>query len=286
MEPSRPSSHSCVRLDNVTAWRVIRSMRPAPPTSDGPASEDRGNDVAIRGAGAGIGVVSRPGRGAPLAERASVRSLSVCRATARALVVGLTLAPAVAHADRAYLGLGFHGPARVGGSLGARFAAVGEVNGRFVGGVRRGDLALEASFFGTDLHVAGSEQAPDGASTHSTLSFGAGLKRYLPLTPNVELFVRGGVDRTLLVPCPDRQQAEPSAQLGLERGHDLGATRLAGFGLDYGVGLEVGTRGPRWAVRAWFDLGGQHVFLDGADGARVAGNLVFAKFGVSLVRGY
>ena len=213
-----------------------------------------------------------------------MRSLSVCLATACALVLGLTLAPAAARADRAYLGLGFHGPARVGGSLGAAFAAVGEVNGRFVGGVRRGDLALEASFFGTDLHVARSEPALAGASTHSTLSFGAGLKRYLPLTRNVELFVRGGVDRTLLVPCPDHQ--EPSAKLRLEREHGLGAIRLAGFGLDYGVGLEVGTRGPRWAVRAWFDLGGQHVFLADADGARVDGNLVFAKLGVSLVRGY
>lgn len=183
----------------------------------------------------------------------------------------LVAVPAAAWADdRFYGGFGVSPGHQIDGDLARAYTSEGEVGGRFVLGQRHGNLAFELSFFGTDLHPAGladpdADPDADLALDSSTLSLGAGLKQYLPLSPNVELFARVGVDRTWLVPYPDRAKAP----------------RYDGYGLDYGAGIEAGTSGPRWGVRGWVDLGRQH--LDLRD---LTGSLTSITFGASIYRGY
>ena len=137
-------------------------------------------------------------------------------------------------AGNGYFGYGFGPGHKVEGDLAGAYTGEGEVGGRFVGGMRQGDTAFEASFFGTDL-----ESRIDGESD-STFSVGLGMKQYVALSPNVELFARAGIDHTWLPALHD----------------------ASGWGIDFGAGMEVGTAaGDRWGVRGWIDFGGQHANL-------------------------
>lgn len=189
------------------------------------------------------------------------------------LVLAASLAAPAARADQTYFGIGLSPGHRVGGDLARVYSSRDEVGGRFVLGQRRGDLAVELSFFGTDLHPAGAPATargtagePDVDLSSSTLSLGAGLKQFVALSRHVELFARVGLDRTWLVPYPDLGAPGP---------------RLDGYGFNYGAGIEAGTRGPGWGVRGWLDLGRQHLDLDA-----LSGTLTSITFGASIQRTY
>jgi hypothetical protein len=189
-----------------------------------------------------------------------------------AILAILLPVPPAATADRASFGVGLGPGHHVDGDLARRFSSDGEVSGRFVLGLRRDNLAFEASFFGTDLHAADAPATIDEESLDfSTFSLGAGLKQYLPLSANVELYGRLGLDRTWLEPIPGRAKA-PS---------------FAGWGLDYGTGIEAGTSGPVFGVRGWIDLGRHHVSLRQDDlDATVGGTLTSITFGASIYHRY
>ena len=218
-----------------------------------------------------MAVVPR-GSGRPVACSPELIVLIV-RLAASLLVATSLAAPASVRADQTYFGIGLSPGHRIGGDLARAYSSRDEVGGRFVLGQRRGDLAVELSFFGTDLHPVGAQAAargtagePDVDLSSSTLSLGAGLKQFVALSRHVELFARVGLDRTWLVPYPDQGAPGP---------------RLDGYGLNYGAGVEAGTRGPGWGARAWLELGRQHLDLE-----TLTGTLTSITLGASIQRSY
>ncbi|HUQ08423.1 MAG TPA: hypothetical protein VM261_38295 [Kofleriaceae bacterium] len=187
-------------------------------------------------------------------------------------VVLVALPMTAAHADEMSLGVGFGGGAGLGGDLDRAFSANGEVGGRILLGWRRASTQIEASFFGTDVHLASSPMS----GTHSTLALGLGLKQYVAVVPHVELYARGALDYTWLAPFPD----------------DAPPMGYAGRGFDYGAGVELGwrtrvpaSRGTRIAsvgVLVWLDAGRQHVRLTSDDGKPLRGTVDQGNLGVSF----
>jgi hypothetical protein len=183
-------------------------------------------------------------------------------------------APGLAHADRISFGVGLGPGAAIDGALDRHFDTDGEIGGRFFAGVRRGDFALEATFFGTDLHRPGA--APD--ASHSTLSLGADLKRYLQVVPHVELYARGGIDYTWLVPCPGKPRAAPLGYAG--PGLHLGA----GVELGWDLALSQQSRGPidRLGFKLWGDAWVQESRLSAPDLKPLDARLTAIDFGFSF----
>jgi hypothetical protein len=192
---------------------------------------------------------------------------------AAAIVVLVHGRPARAE-DSFYLGVGFGG-AKLGGELARTFDTNQEVGGRILTGLRRGETAIEVSFFGTDLHYAGGP--PDGS--HSTLTLGIGVKQYVPLWRPVSIYGRAGVDYTWLAGCPFKPALPPYG--------------YSGPGWDLGAGVEL-----RWRARVpdehrrtrisgvgaslWLDAGIHRMRLDSADGKPVSGGLSAVNLGFSF----
>ena len=186
-----------------------------------------------------------------------------------ALVLALLIAaPSRARGDSLYDGVGI-GTAAPRGELAQRFSADGEVGGRAHVGWRRDDVAIEGSFFGTDLHTAGGKHAG-----YSTLSFAAGVKGYAPITPVVALFARAALDYTWLV------------------ANEPGGVTIdsAGPGWDLGTGVEAAWR---WTVpqpsplrcvgtSLWLDAGIQHMHLRSPDAPTIDGGLAEVTLGFSF----
>lgn len=168
-----------------------------------------------------------------------------------------------ARADEVSLGVGFGGGANLGGDLDAAFSGDGEVGGRFTFGWRRASTQVEASFFGTDMHLARSAMT----GSHSTLSLGVGLKQYVAIVPHVELYARAALDHTWLVPFPD-QSMPPMG--------------FSGPGIGYGAGVELGWR---WLV-LWIDAGRQHLRLESDDAKPLTGTVDQVNVGVSFTTAY
>jgi hypothetical protein len=194
-------------------------------------------------------------------------------------VLMLELGPAAARADEVSLGVGLGFGADMAGDLDTAFSTENEAAGRFTLGLRRWNTQVEASFFGTDVHLSNSHM--DG--THSTLTLAAGLKQYVPIVPHVELYARGAIDYTWLVPCP---------------GKSIPPTGFAGRGWDYGAGIELGWRKrpqPTYHGRIdsvgivlWLDAGRQHMHLDtdDSDSKPMDGRLDLFSSGVSFTTAY
>jgi opacity protein-like surface antigen len=172
------------------------------------------------------------------------------------------------HADSVYVGVGI-GAARLRGDLDRYFDTNGEVGGRFVGGLRFDDTALEVSFFGTDLHDA------DGGAhgAYSTFSLAIGLKQYVPLNDRISIYGRIGLDHTWL-----------------ENIHGgLIESTLSGRGFDLGTGLQIDWRwhygrNPNAAVGVapWVDAGLQRVRLDHDGEDAISGKLAMIDLGASF----
>jgi hypothetical protein len=197
-----------------------------------------------------------------------------------ALATVLLAAAAPARADTiASFGVGFGPGHALDGAIDDHFDTDGETGGRFLLGRRRGDLTVEASFFGTDLHLPRRAAPGD----HSTLSLGIGVKRHVALLPFLELYGRAGLDHTWLVPCCTEPASPPYG--------------LRGFGVDLGAGVELtwwterrgwcGTgRFDALGASLWIDAGVQHLRLDADDFKPMPGRLGSLTFGASLLVDY
>jgi hypothetical protein len=137
----------------------------------------------------------------------------------------LLLAPATARADDWLMGVGFGHPTP-GGDLDVQFDTQAQIAGRITLGRTFGPWAIDAVFFGADLSAAGRE------STHSTLSLGADVTRFVAIGHGVDIYARGGLSYTWLVTCPGHAVPPP------------GPRGYSGRSLQYGFGA-------RWMARAW-----------------------------------
>lgn len=202
------------------------------------------------------------------------RGRVVTTATSVALLAGA----AAAHADEMSLGVGLGGGAQLGGELREAFSSRDEVGGRATLGWRRASTQIEASFFGTDVHLANSAMY----TSHSTLTLGIGVKQYVTLLPFLELYARGALDYTWLEPCP---------------GKSIPPLGYSGSGFDYGAGVELGwrkrvpagsrkTRIDSVGAVLWLDLGRQHLTLEADDMKPLAGTVELASVGFSFTTAY
>jgi hypothetical protein len=179
------------------------------------------------------------------------------------MVMCVTLAAGTAAADGQYGGFGFGGGAVLTGGIAERFSTSGQVNGRIIGGARRGPFAVEGAFFGTDLH--GKDSSYD---KRSTFSLGIDFKAYLPLSAEgLEAYVRAGLSHTWLA-------AEQTS-----------ASTLSGRSYEYGLGLQYSLRQLRVIQGAfWFDYNHQVLWLSG-DKTPVGGDIHMFTFGFSVGTG-
>ena len=175
------------------------------------------------------------------------------------LVIALAGAVAVpAHAEGFYVGVGMGPGATLASEIADHFSTDGQIAGRVIAGTRMGNLAVEASCFGTDF----SPYAYDfvASSSHSSVSVGAGAKLYLPLAHGIEIYARGGLDKTW-----------------------VSGSDLSGRGYDYGVGVQRSLRLlPGLAGAVWLDVGRQVVRLHPGTGAAIDGQLTMITLGMSF----
>lgn len=157
----------------------------------------------------------------------------------------LLACPAAAHADNGgYFQWGMSPGHRLEGDLARHFDTDDEVGGRLAIGTRSDDTAFELAFFGTDMHPIGVS----GYDTYdsSTLSLSIGIKQFAAVDDHVDLFARIALDQTWMEPFGE-----------------YGGDSLSGMGLDYGAGVEAGTRHDRWGIRFFLDVGQQRNRLRG-----------------------
>jgi len=195
----------------------------------------------------------------------------------RLVLAGVTMVAVVtlarpARADGAYFGLGA-GAARLDGDLDRLFDTSGEVGGRFIGGLRFDDTALEVSFFGTDLHDADAGLH----GSYSTFSLGLGLKQYVPLNDRISIYGRVGLDHTWLK--------------NLNGG--LRSSDLSGRGFDLGTGMQIdwrwhwGRDASRTASASlWLDVGQQRLRLEDPDRDRITGRIAAVNLGFTFQLGW
>jgi hypothetical protein len=162
-----------------------------------------------------------------------------------------------ARADGFYLGVGLGPGAILDDEIASSFSTEDQVGGRIILGTRNGNFAIEASLFGTDF-------APIDATfveTHqSSLSAGAGVKLYMPLGGGLEVYVRGGLDKTW-----------------------ISESDLEGRGYDYGTGVQLALRVfPRMQTAAWLDVGRQVFRLFDSYGNSTDGQLTMITLGFSF----
>jgi hypothetical protein len=168
-----------------------------------------------------------------------------------AIAIACLLAVPGAAAAEGYAGYGMSPAFSLEGGITDHFASHDDVGGRFHGGLREGNVAIELSVFGVDLTPLESRD-PLNDTDWSSYAVGIGARYFIELEPTVQLYGRAGVDRTWLA---------PSVGYDEEDGPDV---TLRGVGLDYGTGIELGSRRVpgRWGARIWFDIGRHHVNLE------------------------
>jgi hypothetical protein len=188
--------------------------------------------------------------------------------TIAVVIVGAT---GSARADSIYWGAGF-GAARLDGDLDRVFDTSGEIGGRILAGFRRGDTAIETSFFGTDLHYADAVSI-DG--THSTLSLGIGVKQHVRLMRHLEIYGRAGLDYTWLAGCPGKPALPPLGYSG--PGYDLGT----GVVVDWHFAMPRG-RIDSFGVSLWLDAGLQRMRLTSDEGKPLTGGMSAVNAGFSF----
>lgn len=170
---------------------------------------------------------------------------------------------ATAHAG-GYVAIGAGGDADLRGDLATHFTTEGASAGRLAVGQRFGPVALEAVFFGTDLHGA---SAMTGQEDYSTMSLGVDLKYYIPLAGNLEAYVRGGLNKTWVVK-------------GMHTEMDLG---YSGRGWDLGAGLQYSFRLlPLLDAAIWADYNHQVMQLHQDGRQSLEGGANMLTIGVSL----
>lgn len=188
-----------------------------------------------------------------------MKRLGLAAVTAAVMMAALG---GTAAADGTYYGTGFGGGARLDGQIADRYDSRDHVAGRIVIGRRIGSLALEGAFFGTDL----TSRATGGGL--STLSLGVDLKYYAPITSNLELYIKGGVDETWLATTSDA------------------GTDYSGRGYSYGAGAQYAWRPlPILQMAVWIDLNRQIVDLASESAAkndRFDGRLDMVTVGFSI----
>jgi outer membrane protein with beta-barrel domain len=169
----------------------------------------------------------------------------------------LVCAPATARADGFYFQEGV-GTGEVHGPMGDFFAADGVVGSLSVG--RRIDrLAIEANLSLADL----SGRGPFAGAAYTAVGWGLRARYLFPVNPHLDLYLRGGLDRTELVPVGFGDPADGSA--------------YGGRGLSYGAGAQVKGKvralgflfwplfftglGPKINAGFWLDTGAHRVRL-------------------------
>ena len=179
------------------------------------------------------------------------------------LVLGLICAAPAARAGGAYISAGLGNGAGLSGSLDQNFDAKDTSSGRLSLGQRVGPVALEASLFGSDL--VGQTRMVGVGGDYSTLSVGVDLKYYVGLVGPLELYGKGGLNKTWL-------QAPGNMRLNYDgRGWDLGG------GLQFTIDLPV------TMAAVWLDY--THQSTDLRDPARTRsldGGLDMVSLGVSI----
>jgi hypothetical protein len=176
-----------------------------------------------------------------------------------AAIVGLVLVclSATARADGFYFSEGL-GTGAVHGELGEFFGAGGVV-GRLAVGRRMDRLAIEANIGLADL----SGRRRFAGAEYTAVSWGLNARYLFPMSEHVQLYLRGGLDRTELVPVG---WSDPA-----------GGSAYGGRGLSYGAGGQVKGKvralgflfwplfftgvGPKIDAGFWLDTGGHRVRL-------------------------
>ncbi len=169
----------------------------------------------------------------------------------------LVCLPTAARADGFYFREGL-GTGAVHGELGDFFDA-GGVIGRIAVGRRMDRLAIEATLDLADL----TGRRRFAGTAYTAVSWGLTARYLFPLSQHVDLYLRGGLDRTELTLVGWQDRA---------RGADYG-----GRGINYGAGAQVKGKvralgflfwplfftgvGPKVNAGFWFDTGGHRVRL-------------------------
>lgn len=186
---------------------------------------------------------------------------SLCLTTITALV-GVGAGANSAHAD-GYIGMGVQGGVHVRGGIADHLnPAEGSGGGRLMIGQRLGALALEASFWGTNLD---STSGRFGQDMLTTTSIGVGLKYYLPLALGIELYGKAGLNKTWILPGKEGENA-----VDIGRGYDLGG------GLQYSFPVPIGT------IALWADVTDQQMTLERDNLSSSKGHVTQLNLGASL----
>jgi hypothetical protein len=147
-----------------------------------------------------------------------MKSLALASASTVASLLAISITAGSAHAD-GYVALGVGTAAGTGGSDG--FSGDEGLSGRFMLGQRISLLSIEAGVSGY-----GVEGMSPGAD-YDAIALGAGLKLNLPIVLGLEIFGRGGIERTWL-------EAEDG-----DMNDFAGNGYVAGAGVEYMIPLGV-----------------------------------------------
>lgn len=180
---------------------------------------------------------------------------------ALATLAAATLLAAPAHAGGGYVSLGV-GESNLAGELDSRFADDESSAMRLSLGQRFGNFALEASLFGSDF---AGDSAFTGSGAHSTLSLGVDLEYYFFHTGPLELYGRGGLNKTWL-------QA-PATQAD---------HHYEGTGWDLGVGAQLGIDLPIAQFAIWGELNHQETELREGNKPHLDGSIQTMMVGVTV----
>jgi hypothetical protein len=194
------------------------------------------------------------------------------------LIMAVLAVPETARADGFYFREGL-GTGRLHGPAGEWFESSGIVGGWAVG--RRVDrLAIEATLDLADL----SGRRQFAGAEYTALWWGLRARYLFPVNEHVELYLRGGLNRTELFEVGFDDPA---------RGAEYG-----GRGLEYGAGVQVRGRvralgflfwplfftgiGPKVNAGLWLDTGGQRVRLHHPHWRSLDGTLTSWKLGFAV----
>jgi hypothetical protein len=193
--------------------------------------------------------------------RALQRLLSMVRLVppaALAICISLFSVPE-ARAD-GYISLGI-GDSSLGGELDQRFAGADSSAMRLSLGQRFGNFAVEASLFGSDFN---GDSMAIGTGGEGTLSLGVDLKYYFFHTGPLELYGRGGLNKTWL-----------RAAGAAGEGH-------SGTGWDAGIGAQLGFDLPFASMGLWAELNHHQTDLRDPGQPDLDGHIQTAMLGLAV----
>ena len=167
-----------------------------------------------------------------------------------------------ARAQAGYVSAGIGGGANLGGTIGTSFQTEESSSGRVGIGQRIGPVAVEASLFGAGM--IGQSNYVGVGQEYDTLSAGVALKYYVSLAGPLELYGKGGINKTWL------QEPDGSP-------HDYD-----GRGWDLGGGLQFSFAGILNRTGIWLDFTHQETELRDADKAELDGSVRMLTLGLSV----